>query len=97
MDRRMEDVTRQYNQFVCHRVMHLIDEAPTIAQSITSEQPKDDWCIDLVRVREDAAALCPERLAQSKRTALGFALLAIGEKNEGVRILATDTGDDHPW
>ncbi len=86
----VEVVAGEYNPFVRHRIPHLIDEEPEIARAVTSAGSKQDWCIDLARVREDAAALCPELLAQSKRTALGLALLAIGEKAEGVRLFVPD-------
>lgn len=91
----VEEVASQYNQFVHHRVVPLIDDEPEIACAVTGTGSKEDWRIGVAQVREAAAALCPDLLAQSKTTALGLALVAIGEKGKGIGVLTNETRDDH--
>ena len=92
----MEVVAGEYDQLVRRCIAYLIAEQPQIAHAITTVRYKNDWRVNRGRAREEAAVLCPQRLAQSKRMALGLALLAIGENNECVRVLAIETWGDHP-
>ena len=91
----VEEVASQYNQFVHHRVVPLIDDEPKIACAVTGTGSMKDWYIDVAQVRKDAAVLCPALLAQSETTALGVALVAIGQKEKGLEVLTNEARDDH--
>ena len=91
----VEEVAGQYNQFLHHRVVPLIADEPEIARAVSGTGSTRDWRIDLGQVCEAAATLCPELLAQSTTTALGLALVAIGEKEKGLEVLTNEARDDH--
>lgn len=69
--------------------MPLIDDEAEIAQAITGAESKEERGVDVTQLRRAAAALCPEWLAHLKNGALALALLAMGEKEEGLTVLTS--------